>query len=73
MSQNYIYTDFFFRFQTFDDYLWYVDKYYTGLANFKAAKNFEPTIEPVYLDVLRQDRMNVSYHVSMMRQEVTWD
>ena len=71
MTSSWIYIFCHFRFLTADDYLWYLDKYYTGLSNFRAAKNFEPAIEQDYLDVLAQrEHLNVSYHVANMRAQI---
>ncbi|XP_064642762.1 uncharacterized protein LOC135497034 [Lineus longissimus] len=58
-------------FDSYSDYLWYLDKHSVGIGNFKASTRFSRVVEDIFEEERAKYNSNFSTHINDMRQEIS--
>jgi hypothetical protein len=58
-------------FDTYSDYLWYLDKHSVGIGNFKASTRFSGVVEDIFEEEKAKYSSNFSVNINIMREEIS--
>ncbi|XP_074662965.1 uncharacterized protein LOC141915366 [Tubulanus polymorphus] len=60
------------KFNTYSDYLWYLEKHNVGIGNYQAAKRFSSRIQEIFDEELQKyEGTNFTHHIEVMRKDIS--
>ncbi|XP_064642933.1 uncharacterized protein LOC135497132 isoform X2 [Lineus longissimus] len=58
-------------FDSYEDYLWYLEKHSVGIGNFKAAKRFSYAVQQIFDEEQAKYDNNFTQFIDLMRQDIS--